>query len=89
MRQIYTHYRRAFAGTLPGSGARTKTLFLCLMLLALATKGIAQTTLGGVNLGNLPQHLFVFMDPNNDDNLLIINTLVNICPVIYTFCLKY
>jgi hypothetical protein len=66
MRQVYTHYRRAFAGTL--SGARSKTLFLCLMLLAMSSNGIAQTTLGGVNLGNLPQYLFVFTDARDDAN---------------------
>jgi uncharacterized repeat protein (TIGR01451 family) len=33
-----------------------------------ANQGFAQTTLGGVNMGNLPSYLFVFTDGRNDAN---------------------
>ncbi len=66
MKRLYTHAKSANQDV--KSRVWNKILLSFLLLTVLAGKGIAQTTLGGVNLGNLPQYLFVFTDGSGDAN---------------------
>ncbi len=66
MRLLYTHYTY-FKSAFKKEYTQRLVGFLLLMLMG-GQQAVAQTTLGGVNLGNLPQYLFVFTDGSGDAN---------------------